>query len=123
MKLYRMMKEDHGKPLAGDGSMMLGVRPTDPALPHKRADVPAAVAGTDVVRPGDGGLSCFSDPAAIKIQSAKLKLWSIEEDDLPAGLNARVAGDPHYHIEPNRDMTLDDLQRLLEDTQHLWVRE
>lgn len=117
-----MMKEDDGKPLVGDGSMTLGVRPTDPAFPHKRADV-AAVTGADDVRPGDGGLSCYSEPAAIKIQSAKLKLWSIEGDDLPPGLIARAAGAPHYRIEPDRDMTLDDLQRLLGDAQDLWVRE
>ena len=123
MKLYRLMKAHaDGKPLVGSGSMMLGVRPTDPAQPNKRADVPAAV-GTDIVHPGDGGLSCYTDPNAITIQSTKLLLWSIETDDLPTELIPKSAGDPHYHIEPDRDVTLDDLQELLADTRDLWQRE
>lgn len=122
-KLYRLMKADaDGKPLVGSGSMMLGVRPTDPAQPNKRADVPA-VAGTDVVQPGDGGLSCYSDPASIAIQSNKLVLWSIETGDLPPELIPEPAGDPHYHVEPDREMTLDELQGLLADTRDLWQRE
>ena len=123
MKLYRLMKADaDGKPLVGDGSMMLGVRPADPTQPNKRADV-SAVAGTDVVQPGDGGLSCYTDPAAIKIQSNKLLLWSIDTEDLPPELVEKPAGDPHYHIEPVRETTLDDLQALVADTRDLWQRE
>jgi hypothetical protein len=123
VKLYRLMKADSdGKPLVGSGSMMLGVRPTDPAQPNKRADVPA-VAGTDVIHPGDGGLSCYSDPDAIKIQSNRLELWSIEVSDLPPELSPQDAGDPHYHVEPKRDVTLDQLQRLLADTRDRWQQE
>lgn len=119
MKLYRMMKADaDGKPLVGNGSMMLGVRPTDPTQPLKRADVPA-VAGNDIVHPADGGLSCYSDPSAIRIRSTKLLLWSIETNDLPVELMGRAAGDPHFHIEPSRDMTLDEIQQLLADTRDL----
>ena len=83
MKLYRLMKmAPDGKPLVGSGAMMLGVRPTDPTAPNNRFDVPA-VAGSDVVRPGDGGLSCYSEASAIRIRAKKLQLWSIEVDDLP----------------------------------------
>lgn len=122
MKLFRLMKvADDGKPLVGDGSMMLGVRPTDPNQPNKRADV-LAVAGADVVKPGDGGLSCYSDTEAIKIQPRKCGLWSIEISDLPTDLLPQPAGPPHYHIEANRNLTLDQLQQLLADTRDLWQR-
>jgi hypothetical protein len=123
VKLYRLMKADaDGKPLVGGGSMMLGVRPTDPALPLKRADVPA-VTGSDVVRPGDGGLSCYSDPNAIAIRSNKLLLWSIDASALPVGLVARDAGVPHFHVEPLQDVSLDGLQQRLADSRDLWQRE
>ena len=123
MKLYRLMKiAADGKPLVGSGSMMLGVRPTDPAQPNKRADVPAVV-GTDVVRPGDGGLSCYSDPAAITIRSNKIPTWSIDTTVLPAELVGQEAGVPHYHIEPRQDVPLDRLQELLASTRDLWVPE
>jgi hypothetical protein len=117
------MKADaDGKPLVGNGSMMLGVRPTDPAQPNKRADV-SAVMGTDVVRPGEGGLSCYSEPGAITLQSNKLLLWSIESDDLPPEVIPQEAGVPHYHVEPKQDVTLDELQKLLADTRDLWQRK
>ena len=124
MKLYRLMKADaDGKPLVGDGSMMLGVRPLDPSLPNKRADVPAA-AGTDVVAPGDGGLSCYTDPAAMAVAPGrKLLLWSIETTDLPAALVNADAGDPHRHVEPAAAMPLDDFQRLLAGTREQWQLE
>jgi hypothetical protein len=123
VKLYRLMKAaPDGKPLVGSGARMLGVRPRDPAQPNKRHDVPA-VSGTDAVHPGDGGLSCYSDPSAIKIKSSKLEVWSIEVAPLPPELTAQPAGDPHYHIEPKQDVTLDRFQQLLANTRDLWVRE
>ena len=123
MKLYCVMKVDaDGKPLVGSGSMMLGVRQTDPAQPNKRADV-RAVSGADVVQPGEGGMSYYSDPAAITIQLGKLVLWSIESDDLPPELIPQDAGVPHYHIEPSRAVSLDGFQELLADTRDLWQRE
>ena len=123
MKLYRVMKMDaEGKPLVGNGSMMLGVRPTDPTQPNRRTDV-RAVVGSDIVRPGEGGLSCYTDPTSITIQSNKLILWSIDAGDLPPELQAEDAGDPHYHIEPASDTTLDDLQDQLASTRDLWQRE
>ena len=122
-KLYRLMKTDtDGKPLVGSGSMMLGVRPTDPALPQNTFDVPAVV-GTDVVHPGEGGLSCYTEASAIKLRSKKLSLWSIDVADLPQELIPKPAGDPHHHIEPNLDVTLDELQQLLAETRDLWERE
>lgn len=123
MKLFRLMKVDaDGKPLVGSGSMMLGVRPTDPAQPNKRFDVPA-VLGVDAVHPGDGGLSCYTDPAAIRIQPRNAALWSIEVTNLPPVLSAQPAGTPHYHIEPDQTVTLDQLQQLLANTRDRWQRE
>jgi hypothetical protein len=123
VKLYRVMKvAADGKPVVGNGSMMLGVRPTDPARPNKRADVPA-VSGADLVQPGDGGLSCYDDPAAITIQSARLLLWSMDPDDLPPELVLQEAGAPHHHIEPGRAVTLDRFQELLATTRDFWRRE
>jgi hypothetical protein len=117
------MKADaDGKPLVGSGSMMLGVRPADRAQPNRRFDVPA-VAGTDVVAPGDGGLSCYTDPAAILVRGGRLRRWSVESDGLPAGLADRDAGDPHRHLEPAGPMTLDQFQQALAGTRDLWLLE
>ena|GEM_PF-6763672 len=123
MKLFRKMYEDpDGKPTVGNTSMKLGVRPADPAQPYRKSDVPA-VNGSDVVNPGEGGLSCYSDPGKIRIQSKKLVLWSIEEKVLPQGLIVRPDSNSHYLIEPSRGMTLDDLQNLLADSRDDWTRE
>lgn len=125
MKLYRVMKvAADGKPLLGSGAMMLGVRPRDPALPNKRFDVPAVTAA-DTVRPGDGGLSCFSDRGAVKItvRPGAMELWSIDSAQLPPALVAVAAGIPHYHVEPQNDVSLDELQQLLADTRDLWAKE
>lgn len=120
MKQYRLMKVDSdGKPVVGSNSMMLGLRPADPAEPNRRADVTARV-GADRVLPGEGGLSCYSDPAKIRLQSKKLVLWSIDAADLPAKLTAQPAGVPHYHIEPRVAMTLDELQALIARTRDRW---
>jgi hypothetical protein len=122
VKLYRMFRLDpDGKPTVGTLFGMLGVRPRDPAKPRKRFDVPA-VAGSDLVRPGGGGLSVFTDPAAILIQPADLALCEIDTADLPGELVAVAAGDPHYLIEPASPMTLDDYQAALAATRDFWHR-
>src|SRR5262245_60471852 len=100
---------------------MLVVRPFDPAFPKKRYDVNAVV-GSDVVRFGGGGLSVFSDRAAILLQAVDLFLFEIETADFPSGLIEVPAGKPHYHIEPQSDMTLDDFQNLLAATRDSWKR-
>lgn len=123
MKLYRVMRAGaDGKPLVGDEGMMLGVRPADPARPNKARDV-AAVAGGDPVQPGSG-LSCYADPAAIKLKrTQQLLLWSVAADSLPAELTGRAAGPPHWHIEPTVEMTLDQYQQALAATRDLWQLE
>ena len=120
MKLYRKFRVDaDGKPIVGTKFGMLGVRPTDPNNRKKRADV-KAVNGSDLVRRGGGGLSVYTDPTAILIQAADLVLCEIDTADLPPGLLETAASKPHYLIEPSQQMTLDEYQELLADTQDLW---
>jgi hypothetical protein len=120
VKLYRkFLLDGTGKPVVGVSFGMLGVRPFDPQRPKKYHDVKAA-AGTDPVRFGEGGLSVFTDPAAIRIQTADLILCWLESANLPGGLATVPAGDPHYHIEPQAEMTLDHYQALLASTRDLW---
>lgn len=123
MKLYRLMKADFdGRPLVGNGSMILGIRPTDPTQPNKRADV-AAVADTDTVTPGGGGLSCYTDPAAILIRGKALLLRSLDSSDLPVNLAVRADRDPHRLIEPATRMTLAEFQLLTAGTRQFWQLE
>jgi hypothetical protein len=124
MRLFRLMKTDtDGKPLVGDRAMALGVRPADPAKPLKRSDVPA-VNGTDPVRPLEGGLSCYADPADIALAAKQLQLWSIDERDVPPELLVRLTGPgSHHHIEPGDEMPLNEFQELLADTRDFWQPE
>jgi hypothetical protein len=74
VKLYRKFKLDaDGKPMVGTRFGMLGARPRDPRNPKKRGDVDA-VFGSDLVRPGGGGLSVYDDPSAIQIHDDDLVL-------------------------------------------------
>ena len=123
MKLYRKMNEDaDGRPAVGNTSMKLGVRPTNPLEPNKQFDVPA-INGSDIVAPGDGGLSCYSELKDIRIRSKKLVLFSIEEAQLPQELMVRPDSGSHCMIEPRQSITLDVLQELLASTRELWMRE
>ncbi len=123
MKLFRLMKVDgDGKPLVGTASMRLGVRPTDPANPKKRADV-AAVITTDPVLPHGGGLSCYTDPDEIRIKFNELSLWSIDTAELQVTLISRADNDSHYLIEPGWEMSLGEFQCELAKTRDLWNLE
>lgn len=108
-----------GKPLVGVEFGMLGVRPKDPANPRRKFDVKVS-AGSDTIQPHEGGLSVFTDPNAIRLQSAGMVLCELESGDLPAELSDVVAGEPHHHIEPSKPMTLDQFQALLENTRDDW---
>jgi hypothetical protein len=122
VKLYRKFRvAADGKPQVGHLSCMLGVRPADPANPNKYFDVPAAQ-GTDLVLPGGGGLSVYTDPGAIRLRAANVFLFAVDADALPNELMAVVAGDPHHLIEPRLPMTLDGYQAALARTRDLWQR-
>ena len=101
MKLFRLMKTDaDGKPVVGSRSMMLGVRPIEPAQPAWRPNVPAT-AGDDPVQPLDGGLSCYTDPSDIAFRPKRVRIWSIDATDLPPELVARFTGPTsHHQVEP-----------------------
>lgn len=121
MKLYRkFFLAADGKPVVGTSFGMLGVRPYDPAKPKRRRDV-AAAAATDLVRPGGGGLSVFTDPAAIQVQGVGAVLCVIDAADLPPDLRAVPAGDPHWQVEPAADMTLGQFQAALAGTRDRWA--
>jgi hypothetical protein len=124
MRLFRLMKVDaDGKPRVGDRAMALGVRPADPTNPAKRSDVLAAT-DTEPVRPFEGGLSCYADPADIALAAKQLQLWSIDERDVPPELLVRLTGPgSHHHIEPGDEMPLAEFQQLLADTRDFWQPE
>ena len=122
MKLYRKMEIAGDQlPVLGTGSNMLGVRPRDPAFPKKIKDVDA-VNGSDPVTPGKG-MSAFDSPGEIPSQVRGV-MWEIDTDDLPVELLHVQRGkrSAHYQIEPAREMTLDELQRLLACTRDFWLR-
>lgn len=124
MKLYRMMREAaDGRPEVGDTFATLGVRPI---RPRGTPDVPAVDPG-DVVRSGTGGLSVFAGPVAalpvrLRPPNTQFPLWEIDAADLGPGLRAVPAGPPHYLVEPDRDVTLAELQALLAATRNHWQR-
>ena len=112
-----------GLPDVGDTFGKLGVRPTRPGA---GGDVPAANP-SDLVRPGEGGMSVAADspnnlPAHMRPPKARHPVWEIDDADLGAGLVAAAAGPPHYHIEPDREMTLAELQSLFAATRSRWAR-
>lgn len=86
-----------------------------------------ASAPSDLVRPGQGGMSVAADspdnlPGHMKPPKACFPLWELDDADLGAGLVGCAAGPPHYQIEPDREMTLKELQDLLAATRTRWVR-
>lgn len=120
MKLYRLFRIDvDGQPVVGPKFGMLGVRPVNPAFPKKRFDVNAVV-GSDLVCPGSGGFSVFSDPAAIQIQASDLVLFEIDTADLGNRLIQVEAGQSHYHVEPCAELTLEEFQHSLAETRNFW---
>ena len=123
MKVFRLMKQDpDGGPTVGIGSMMLGVRPKDPAQLHKRFDV-LAIDPADAIAPGGGGLSVYAETSAIRISAKKLFLWSIESDALEPQFSLTASGPPHYLIGPSLQMALGEFQILLAATRQSWQLE
>jgi len=124
VKLYRMMKTaTDGLPEVGDTFAKLGVRPT---IVGRGGDV-RATNPSDLVRPGEGGMSVAAAspdtlPGLMRPSARKHPVWEIDASDLGEGLIASAAGPPHYHVEPDREMTLDELQTLLAATRTRWVR-
>jgi hypothetical protein len=61
-------------------------------------------------------------PPFMRPPKAAHPVWEIDAADLGEGLIAAAAGPPHYHVEPAREMTLDEFQQLLAGTRGKWVR-
>lgn len=129
MKLIRIIAEDaDGMPRVGVGFDRLGVRPTDPTKPEKKADV-AAVLPTDSVCPGEG-MSCSAATPVDYLRSRgrpldrKQKVWEISPDNLPDELRAildEVEAVPlHVLITPVAAMPLGRFQELLASTRGFW---
>ena len=121
--LFRAMKEDNsGLPQLGGSARTLGVR--------LGRDV-SALAGSDPVQPGQGGMSVSpDDPLNLPLHRRPPEfggtgadpVWSLEAADLGPKLCYRP--DPkhsgHGFIEPAYPMTADEYRQALEATQSLW---
>jgi hypothetical protein len=124
-RLFRAMKEnDQGLAEIGESARTLGVRPG--------IDVPAT-RPTDIVQPGQGGMSVSpDDPRNLPYFRRPLKyggtgkdpVWTVTDGDL--GPDLRYRSDPanpgHGFVEPARSMTLAEYQRALTRTQRLWQK-
>lgn len=118
-----MREAGDGAPLPGPSSRGLGARPS--------VDVPAQVS-TDVVLPGQGGVSVSPfDPGNLPAHRRPRGLggrgddpvWSIDAGDLGPDLDYRPdPDDPSRHgfIEPSRPMTLQEYQDALAATRQRW---
>lgn len=124
VELYRSMKvAADGLPEPGPSARTLGVRPG--------RDV-SALADTEMVQPGSGGLSVTpDDPMRLPDYRRPKSLggrgqdpvWMISDADLSADLMWRA--DPnkpadHGFIEPNRTMALQEYQDALANTRSRW---
>lgn len=124
LPLYRSMREAaNGSPKLGPSSRTLGARPG--------IDVPAQ-ADTDIVVPGQGGVSISPfDPGNLPVHRRPRSLggrgddpvWSIDASDLGPDLCYRPdPDDPSRHgfLEPSRPMTLQEYQEALASTGQRW---
>lgn len=133
-KIYRVMREEHGKPAVGPSSSKLGVRVPD--------DIPTDDAG--LVHPGTEGMSVAPSlatlpermlpkrfrkqgfPAARGNDSAFV--WTMGEGPFVAGKVApglALRPDPeaperHGFVEPERPVPLEQYETALSVTRDLW---
>jgi hypothetical protein len=123
--LFRSMQEDgNGLPAPGCSARHLGVRPG--------FDVPA-VLPTDLVQPGQGGMSVSPDdpmnlpyfrrPPTLQ-GTGKDPVWEIEVTrlgpDLVYRADPNLAG--HGFVEAARTMTLAEYEQALTATQPFWTK-
>jgi hypothetical protein len=119
------MKEDpDGWPATGPSARLLGVRPATQPTPDVLATKP-----TDVVHPGQGGMSVApDDPTQLRRHRRPVSLggigldpvWYIEMDELVPDLAFRQDKATHGVIEPKYAMTLQEFQSALAQTRSLW---
>lgn len=131
-KVYRVMKEEDGRPACGESATTLGVR-----IPY---DVPEDTSGQ--VHPGTGGMSVQASletlPARLVPQRLRervpgargrdtLRIWSMGDGAFANGalsnrLSLRVDPSDPYHgfVEPDSSMPSEDYQKAIEATQGSW---
>jgi hypothetical protein len=124
MKLFRAMREAvDGRPEVGRSARLLGVRPGDqPTFDVK------AIKPTDLVRPGEGGMSAATDPLHLPRVRRPASLsglgldpvWYIEDSDLHTMLQVRRDSQTHLLIEPGVEMTLSEFEDRLAATRTDW---
>jgi hypothetical protein len=125
MKLFRTMREDtDGMPILGMGSRTLGIRPGNMLTPDVDAVNP-----TDIVVPGDGGVSVTpDDPANLPYPRRPMSLggkgrdpvWYIEADDLTPTLQSIPDSPIHGAIEVSGPMSLQEFQDAVAATRSKW---
>ena len=132
--VFRVMEVENAKPKLGDDTNMLGVR----IPPHPHADIiPDA---NNNVRPGIGGLSvapnwrslpAFLIPKRLNRivnkarASNRLRCWRLGDGAFVDGkvadnLILRCDGATHGLIEPASEMSIDEFQQALAETQDSW---
>ena len=126
MRLLRSMKEStDGFPEVGPSGRKLGVRPGSSPNP----DV-IAVANSDLVCPGQGGMSVAPDDPKGLPRHRKPKslggigqdaIWYMDTIDLGAELQFRQDSLCHGVIEPRQPMTLQSFQEALVRTRSCWA--
>lgn len=124
-QVYRAMREaTDGLPELGRSARFLGIRPGDQSPP----DVPA-IAPTDRVGPGDGGLSVApDDPTRLPRHRRPTSLggtgtdpvWVLDVADLPPDLSARQDSRTHAVVEAASQMSLADFEAAIAGTRVKW---
>lgn len=124
-QLFRAMREAvDGRPELGSSARTLGVRHGD----HSPPDV-AAIAPSDPVGPGAGGMSVApDDPIRLPRHRRPASLggtgldpvWVLDVQNLPAVLVARQDSTSHALIEAGQPMSLADFESALAATRLKW---
>jgi hypothetical protein len=131
-RIYRVMKEDQGKPMVGASATTLGVRvPTDIA-PDAAGDVHSATGGMSV-SPSLRALPARLIPRRLRHMvpraagNDRLLVWSMGDGPFvqePIAPRLQLRPDPHNSrhglVEPDASMSLDDYRAALAATQNEW---
>ena len=144
--MYRGMRRNNsdGLPKVGPAGSKLGARPgyaeyeidpEDRIKPGDQIKSDIQVDEDGVVQPGTGGMSVALPPIDNLPPHRRppkhggddpaYEVYELDTEDLPDDLRAQV--DPygperHVFIEPAREMSFDEYQRVLESTRALWKR-
>ena len=132
-QIYRSMKEDNGKPLTGQGSSTLGIRPGTDITVQPDGTVQPDTGGMSVA-PSLGALKKFLIPrrlssVLLEAEGAtgknELHVWKMgtgtfADAPLAPKLALRVDDPEHGLVEPDAVMSLSDYETALQNTRHAW---